>query len=256
MSSWCDKLASTPGVGFRITQHFAPIEIILNELSPILDRATESEAKNITIDQTATFFSTAFNTNDGFKYAIDQSKVSVHFNHRLKLKHVSGGPPIMEMLSKPLPYTTLLPVVASKLVEATLLLPNAKDRAVEQVGIISATPIAHEDVPPGIRRLMDYVGRPWNGMLDGFNLTINAQLRETAELTERCIHTLVMPEDKEQLLTIQFDWQRKFKTAWQISKSNLEQILEDAQKSALKYFEELAEGSRFDEILIRATANV
>jgi hypothetical protein len=94
------------------------------------------------------------------------------------------------------------------------------------------------------------VGRPWGGIIDACNLVITGNLGETTVGTERCIHTIVLPEDREQLLTIQFEWQRKFKTARQISKSNLEEALEDGQKSALKYFEDLAEGSRFDEILI------
>ncbi len=254
MPSWCDKLASTPGVGFLLNTHFVPFDTLLNAFSSVLDRASETEAKDTTVDQPATFFATGFTTHDGFKYAMDQSKVSVTFNHRLKFQNVSGGPPIMEMLSKPLPYTTLLPAVAKRLVEATLLMPEAKKRVVERVGVISTTPIAMEDVPPGIKRLIEYVGRPWKGLIDSCNLVINAQLASTSEVTERCIHTVTIPEEKEQLLTLQFDWQRKFKTPWTISQSNLERILDEAQKRSLQYFEELAEGSRFDEVLIRATA--
>jgi hypothetical protein len=36
--SWCDKLASTPTVGFTLTPHYAPFDTVLNRLSPILDR--------------------------------------------------------------------------------------------------------------------------------------------------------------------------------------------------------------------------
>lgn len=254
--SWCDKLASTPTIGFRLTPHFAPMEAILNALSPILDRATEKEAKNTTLDQAQTYFSVTFTTNDGFKYAADESKISVAFSHRVKFRLESGGPPVMEMLSTPMPFTALIPVVEEKVIEAALLLPKAKDRLVQRVGVISTTALAEDDVPPGIKRLITYVGRPWSGSIESFNIAITAIISNSRGVTDRCIHTITKPEDKDQLLTLQFDWQRIFVKGWQNTKSNLERITEDAKKDALKYFEELAEGSRFDEILIRETASI
>ena len=128
--SWCDKLASTPTVGFKLSPHFAPNGIILNALSPILDRASEAEAQNTTIDQPQSFYSIAFTTKDGFRYTVDENKVSVAFNHRAKFRLTSGGPPVMEMLSTAMPFTALIPVVQDKLIEANLLLPKAKERVV------------------------------------------------------------------------------------------------------------------------------
>lgn len=254
--SWCDKLASTPTIGFKLTTHFAPIEVILDALSPILDSASEKEAANTSLDQPSTFFSTGFTTNDGYRYFADEAKVSVSFNHRVRFRQVSGGPPTMEMLSRPLPFTKLIPIVAAKLIDATLMLPKAKERRIQRVGIISTTAIAEEDIPPGIKRLISYVGRPWKSAIDNYSVMINAVISETAETTERCIHTLTKPEDKEQLLTLQFDWQRSFQTGWQNSKDNLERLVDDGTKDALRYFEELAEGNRFDEVLLRETTSV
>jgi hypothetical protein len=147
-----------------------------------------------------------------------------------------------------------MPEVSNRLVEATLLLPEAKTRKIERVGVISTTLIAEEDLPPGIKRLADYISRPWSGTVPTFNIAITGVISETPEITDRCIHTLNRPEGEDELLTIQFDWQREFRTGWQNTKSNLERILDDATKEALKYFEELAEGSRFDEVLIREAA--
>ena len=79
------------------------------------------------------------------------------------------------------------------------------------------------------------------------------QLTSTAEVTERCSHMIVQPEEKDQLLTLQFDWQRLFSKGWTVTKSNLERVLNEAERDALRYFEDLAEGSRFDEVLLRET---
>lgn len=254
--SWCDKLASTPTVGFRLSTHFAPSDILLNALSPILDRSSEEEARNTTIDQSTRQFSTGFTISDGFTYSVDEAKVSVQFNHRAKFRPVSGGPPIMEMLSTPRPFTTLLPEVSKRLIEATLLLPEVARRTVRRVGIVSTTPIAADDAPPGINRLIEYLGRPWKGLLESFNVAIHATINETPVFVDRCLHTLVKPEEKGELLTLQFDWQRTFKDEWTVKKPDLERALDDANTNSLRYFEELAEGNRFDEELLRQTASV
>lgn len=81
--SWCDKLASVPTVGFRLTNHFAPIDVILNLLSPILDRVPEDQTKNVAVEQSTTHFSTSFVLNDGFKYAVSEAQISVAFQHRM-----------------------------------------------------------------------------------------------------------------------------------------------------------------------------
>jgi hypothetical protein len=65
----------------------------------------------------------------------------------------------------------------------------------------------------------------------------------------------VHPYAHQTLLTVQFDWQRTFGTEWQATRSNLERVLEDALKDSIDYFEQLAEGNRFDEVLISEAAN-
>ncbi|MGO9049121.1 MAG: hypothetical protein ACLP19_03295 [Xanthobacteraceae bacterium] len=254
--SWCDRLASTPAVGFKLTSHFAPIDFLLEALAPIIDRQPEEHAKQITFEQSNTNFSAAFILNDGFRYAATEAQVAVTFNHRARFRPQSGGPPTMEMLSTPTPFTALLPIVSERLIEATLLLPKIAERKVFRVGIVSTTPIADEDLPPGIRRMIEYVGRPWKGKFDAYNISLLMRLAEGEEVTERCTHTIQRPEERDQLMTLQFDWQRTFKNGWTPNKSNLERLLAEAQRDALKYFEDIAEGNRFDEELLRETVGV
>lgn len=80
------------------------------------------------------------------------------------------------------------------------------------------------------------MGRPWSGRLENFNLTITAELNKTSELTERCVHTIRKPEEEDQLLNIQFDWQRVFTDGWQITKENLE-LLRERERLLMKKFE-------------------
>jgi hypothetical protein len=92
--SWCDRLASTPTAGFKLTNHFAPIDILLGSFSPILDRVPEEQTKNATVEQTNTNFSIAFTMHDGFKYTASETLVSVAFAHRMRFRHTSGGEPV------------------------------------------------------------------------------------------------------------------------------------------------------------------
>ena len=251
--SWCDKLASVPTVGFKLDAHFGSGDALLDALSPITNRLIAGDTVKFSLDQ-HTSLDVALTSEDGFQYMLDATKVAVGFRHRLKAKAISGGPPIMEMLSTPLPYTQLLPEVSRRLSEAVLLMPNASSRQIQRVGVLASTQVSEEDLPPGISRFIEYMGRPWGGSLEHFKINLTCGLEKTPEWTDRCIHTLTKPEDMERLLTLQFDWQRTFTTGRSIGPDSVESILATAHKASTKYFEDLAEGNRFDEEIIRATA--
>lgn len=249
--SWCDKLASTPIVGFQLDWHFAPSAAVLEAFSPILDRFVTGNKPRFSVDRQEAFV-LIFMTEDGFQYSVDPSKISIGFFHRMKVRHISGGPPTMEMLSKPMPFTELLPEVSDKLIEAALLLPNSNKREINRVGIMAVTVVDLDEAPPGIIRFVDYMRRPWNGSAEYFNIQISADLGATSHWSDRCVHHLVRTEGQDQpLVTLQFDWQRKFTSGRPITRDSLKEIFTSAHKGALTYFEDLAEGSQFDEQLIR-----
>lgn len=192
-----------------------------------------------------------FTTRDGFNLSADHIRSSVAFIHRMKAKAVSGGPPIMEMSSTPQPFTELLPVVSDKLIEITRLLPGISSRKINQVGIVSSTRAAAEDLPPGISRFIDYLKRPWGqGDLPAFSVEVISVVDETEHWTDRCQHKIVQPEDPDELMTLSFDFHRKFKSGQATSESQMRTLLNKGGGDALAYFERLAEGNMFDEHLI------
>ena len=249
--SWCDKLASTAGVGFRLEPHYVPGESLLNALIPITDRLTDGEKQKFAVNQIDPFGVT-ITTEDGFQYGVDSQRLFVGFQHRMKVRATSGGPPTMEMISHPLPYTELLPAVAKRLVEAAALLPKFSSRKLKRVGVISTTTVADEDLPPGIARFVEYMGRPWRGAVEYYNVQITSEVEKSSGWSDLCSHSMNRPEDQDQMMTMVFDYQRVFSAASTSTASgtSLAAILEQVSKSALKYFEDLAEGNRFDEELI------
>ena len=161
----------------------------------------------------------------------------------------------MEMLSKPLPYTSLLEEVAHRLRDAALLINSAKPRTFNRVGIVSVTKVSEEDIPPGVQKLITYLGRPWRSGVENFTYKVVARLAEETEHLDRCIYFLDKPDvgsDDADIMTLSFDWQRLFSSARPISNATvLNDAIQTAQRAALSHFEELAEGSQFDEDIIR-----
>lgn len=253
-ASWCDKLASTPAVGLKFDYHHAPSQSLLEAIAPIVDTWVEGEKQKFQLTQQDAF-GFQLTTDDGFLYGVDPSKMFVEFKHRLKAKARSGAPPILEMLSRPAPFTELLPVVSRRLLEAASLILGMQPRNLTRVGIVSTTVVSEDEAPPGILRFIRYVGRPWaaNTSTD-YSFHITASLGEASGWSDRCVHTITKAEDSEGLVTIKLDWQRLFSTPKSVTGDSLKGPLDSAQDVAIKYFEDVAIGNRFDEDLINNTA--
>jgi hypothetical protein len=244
--SWCDKLASIPSAGFRLDHHYLPADKILESWHSILDANSTDDLPKFTLTR-ADDFNIEINGEDGFKYGADASRIHVGFNHRVRVKNISGGGPVVEMLSSAKPFTKLLPDVIRRLIDATLLVPGIKDRKLQKCGITSTTPVDEADLPPGIVNLIEHVGRPWKGLTGGFTMQLTANVDEQRFWTDRCIHTLVRPEVGDDLMTIVFDYQRIFTESRKCDRESLKEAMEEVEKGALKYFEALAEGTMFDD---------
>ena len=95
------------------------------------------------------------------------------------------------------------------------------------------------------------MSRPWKDSLDFFDFQITAALNTTDDQYDRCIHRLTKPEENpDKLLTITLDWQREFRAAKPMTSEVVKKYLTSAQTRALEYFEDVAEGGRFDEQLV------
>lgn len=248
--SWCDKLASTPTAGFKLDQRVLSGDALFQSLAPIVERHLADEKAGFSIEQIDAA-GLQFNTESGFRYGFDYYRSFVAFNHRIRAVAVSGGPPVMEMLSHPLPFTELLPEVFDRLIEATLLIPNSKGRSLQRIGVVSTTSVSEDELPPGIVRMIDYFTRPWSGPVDNFSFVVSSELGSSESWTDSCIHTIVKPADTTQLMSLQFDWGRTFDGGKTITSESLKSLASAAQKASLEYLEELAEGVQFDE---RATS--
>ncbi len=230
------------------------LENFLEALTPVLDRLVSGEKAQFQVSSQDAF-SLNVRGDDGFNYGFEPSKISIDFNHSIRAKPVSGGLPEVEMLSRPRPYTELLEEIAKKLKEVAVVVPANRTRRISRVGIVTRTLVDEQEAPPGIGRFVEYVGRPWKVTSpQSYQFQIVTTIAEDAKWTDRCVHNLVKPEEPDALLNITLDWQRTLKTPQAISAMTLDELLKPARVDALKYFEDVAEGSRFDENVFGTTA--
>lgn len=220
-------------------------------MMPVAANLVENEKQAFTIDlQDA--FQYAFTSFDGFHYAFNSSQIYAEFRHRLKYLSQSGGPPTAELISKPLPYTQLLPQIADRLIEATRLVVGGKERILKRVGVVATTAVSEADAPPGIRRFVEYIGRPWGHNADSFQIDIVSKLpkSEKAEWSDRCQHNVSKAEHGDGLINFRLDFHRTFDNPKPLSIKLLDDDLKKVRIDALKYFEDVGQGERFDENII------
>jgi hypothetical protein len=247
--SWCDKLASTPAVGVRLDKSYAPISTLLEPFSPVVSTWVDKEKDlpAFTVDQQDQFSST-LQTHDGYSYLLNPEQLTVEFKHRLRIRAQSAGPPTADLMSKPRPYTEVLADVTKRLLQMVELVIAGKARKLLRIGIVSTTLVSEDEMPPGISRFLKHVTKPWNTDADSFNFELTTKLSKDRGAThqDRCIHALTKREDGEGLVTIRLDYQRIFDAGKGLSASSLPGLIRDTKDDALGYFEDVAQGERFD----------
>ena len=228
---------------------------MLASLTSLLDPLVHNNQRpvfNITRQEQ---FSVTINLEDGYIYGVEPAKAFVSFQHLMRPKVVSGGLPVMEMSSRSMPYSELLSHVWRLLIDLTLTIPSGPRRSVTRVGVVTTTVVADDDAPPGIRRFVESIGRPWELGTEGFSVQITSVLDRKPKWVDKCIHSVARPEQPDQMLRLSFDWQRTFESGQRLRRDSLESMSRDAQRDALAYFEDLAEGSRFNELVDSATTS-
>jgi hypothetical protein len=247
--SWCDKLASSPAIGVRLDKVYAPVSSLLDPLTPVVSTWVDKERDQaaFTVDHQDQFACT-LQTLDGFSYLLGPEQLTVDFKHRLRFRAQSAGPPTAELMSKPRPYSEVLEEVTKKLLQMVELVTASKVRKLLRIGVVSTTLVSEDEIPPGILRFLKHVTKPWTSSADSYNFELTTKLPKGKgdSHQDRCIHALTKAENGEGLVTIRLDYQRVFEAGKGLSMSSLPGLISDSKKAALSYFEDVAQGERFD----------
>jgi hypothetical protein len=255
-TSWCDKLASTPGLGLVLDWSYLPGSHYQQAMMPVTAKMVENDAQAFNIDHIDPY-SFAFTSADGFHYSFNSSRIYVEYRHRLRYVPQSAGPPTAELVSKPLPYTKLLSQITERLIAATQLVCSSGQRVLRRAGIVSATAVSQEDVPPGIRRYVQYMSKPWGKESNNYSVSVVAEVapRGKDNWYDRCEHLVAKGEAEDALVNIRLDYNRAYEPEQNLTFSQLDGMLKNLRSSALAYFEDVAQGERFDDNIGNSSAD-
>ena len=249
--NWCDKLGSTPTMGYQLDWHTLPSDILLNALSPLVDTMVSGDEQRFSIDLKDALKLT-FTSHDGFQFGLEPARVFVQFNHRATYRIESGGIPNLVLNSKPAPYSELLNDVQRYLLSTMEIVNRLKVRRLIAIGVVTTTVVDQNDIPPGIKSLLAHVSKPWKGRLEFLTFQAQSVLNEDEEFSHRCTHTIVKKLKDDDPMELVFDYQRIYKKPQEIDTHRLRSASEKVKALALDYFEELAQGDRVDDIVNNA----
>ncbi|WP_141245445.1 hypothetical protein [Mesorhizobium sp. WSM3864] len=238
-------MASVPSVGIFYAPVFVSSDRIIDSIAPMLNRWTVDGKADFAISVPDPL-KVEIRHNNGFTYAVESNRVSIAYQHRVKFRNISGGRPVAELISSPLPFSGLLDAAIDDIIELTLLLPIAKSSSINRVGIVSSTHADEDDMPPGVRKLIDFLAKPWPGALSAYQVSIVGNLPSSKEYEDRCIYGITKPDDDSDIPNYKFDWQRGYVTSFPINKDTLQKEFQRNRKAAIEYFEKLAIGDEFD----------
>jgi len=243
--SWCDNLGSTPSIGFQLDWHSLPSDILLGALSPIVDRMVLGDEQRFSIDLKDPLRLT-FTSFDGFQYGLEPSRIYVSFIHRASIRTGIGGIPALVPSSKIATYTHLLSEVETCLFDAMTIINKLKTRRLTGIGVVSTTLTDESELPPGIRRFLSYASNPWSGSLEALTFQAQSVLEKKEHYYHQCNHTIIKSRKEDDPIQVIFDYQRIYEKHQDIDSNRLRTATDELKRIALDYFEQLAQGDRFD----------
>ena len=246
---WFDQLASTPVVSLKLDWHYASGAKLLEAMSPLLSKQGLGDRPTFGVDRMDAF-ATVFTTDEGFQYSVTSNAVMIGFAYRGRFKSQgSSVRPTFDVITEAHPYSRLLNRASTKIVEAALLLPDARARQIQQITIASNTSLEMASFPPGLSDLRDYFLRPIGGASKVFQFRFSADVRKTANTRDRCIFNISRNEDEEVLPNIILEFQREYPKTVALHEDTLADRISEVTRSASSYFEKVADGSAFAEVI-------
>jgi hypothetical protein len=219
---------------------------LLDRISPILRTWKHEEFRGGFEVQKVDPFGIQLISDEGYEYVVNADNMNVDFKHRLRAKPVSGGLPTLDLMSDAKPFTELLSECTRRLAALAAAMCPSGQRKIERIGLVSTTVVDEADAPPGVQRLISYLGAPWGKEPMAFyNCQLVGMIKSEKNGYDRCIHHVSRNADQE-LTTIRLDWQRQYDEGQPLDR--LDRLLELSELAALEYFEEIAMGDRFDNL--------
>lgn len=244
--SWLDSVVAVPLIGAEI---HLPLKIAANKgqhFAPFLDYFS-SKAETKTRDQEKVLVvrdefgrDTLKVKSSGYYIDLADERLASGFNYEVPVVKKGGFPSwvIPEMQ----PFTKLLEVFMQNLIEAAKSL-DKQGAMLGFIGFVAFAEMDPEVLPPGVERFLQYLGDPWDGILELQVERLTCKLSEDDFSTCRCHHALKFSKAKPEDGLLRIDWQQVLKEKIPFAVRDLIPKLEEYKKAFLEYCERFGEGN-------------
>lgn len=179
----------------------------------------------------------------GHTISLSNERLAVSYGYEVKTVVNEKGLPSFA-LPEVIPYSELLCTVKSYFLEAAKCLEPAGGTTYSFIGIVAATSLNAEALPPGVERFIEYISGAWEGLVAIDMARLTVKLSENSLATDRCHHTCKFDTAKrEDGFTLKLDWQRVYKTESPLRLQDLSQNLDSCIHAFLDYCERFGEGN-------------
>lgn len=118
--------------------------------------------------------------------------------------------------------------------------PLFNKKPVSRIGIVLELNMAYDDMPPGIKKILDAQNKLWGEKLDSFDfrfLTLIAKNEASSYKCHHAIKTLNIQETNEKSLFCYLDFQEYFDPDIELDHSRLSSKINILRNKALEYFD-------------------
>ncbi|MBI4600913.1 MAG: hypothetical protein HY721_03035 [Planctomycetes bacterium] len=236
---WLDNVLATPIIGLRVEPDFVRAPGYPAALGPLLNRLLQEQGE-IKIE-TAQPLSLVFRSTDGFLHKVLSTDVIVEFNYPLSAQTKPGELPTLERREVE-SYSKLLEQTEARMKDVVGHIAAQEPLAVRRVGIVAAMRHKRDNLPPGVKALLEHLARPWGELLKS-ETSLLAKLAGQDAWRDQCHHTVVFDEASQPgSIQLTLDWQRVFTEAGKWRAPQIEEELRRSRGSALEYFERVGAG--------------
>lgn len=241
---WLDSVLAVPTIGVRAAPDIAFAIQLPAAASPLADRLSKSgELASATQTEPG---AAQFQTKDGRIFAVDRETFSVQFGYTLAVRKRAGALPELAPMEVRV-YSEVLAQVRAG-VSATLETLWGNERRLNRIGVVASVRLRVDEPPPGVAKLLELLGSPWQGRLLKCDSTLLAELADSPSKQDKCHHRIVFditPSQEEEgarELTLMLDWQRSLKEERALRASAVMSEVDRAVEDAMTYFERVGEG--------------
>jgi len=237
--TWIDGVLAVPTIGISINM---PLSIVLNlnhHLSKFFDNIA-AKHKKWKVNQKK---ESACEINaDDYTYKIARNRMSIGFNYQVEEEKLPGAFPVVTFPDVQM-YSDLIASTEAEFMELLTIFDGIKGIDLNFIGIVATIELDHDNLPPGVSRLMTHLSKPWGTDLSEFQVRLTARIHEGEGFFERCHHHVEYNEDKKEAgFKLVLDWQRVYNEPSSLSSNSFRTKFRECLDRALGYFEKIGEG--------------